>query len=179
MTPHLHDLAHLLIAAQVSVGFGEVHPYPGCYLWTDGDGMIAYVGTSDDVRTRVEWEASAARRGELFPLAVGIRTHELTPLAFYMLDFSSRLAWARLVRERAFLPAGRLERVDDVLQHQSLTPRNLEEFAVRSLALVGKPAPFNSQFSSAWHRPGFRWVENLALGAAQHCLRLGLVGEAR
>lgn len=176
MIPHLHDLAHLLIAAHVSVGFGEPHPYPGCYLWADEQGQIAYVGTSENVQARVEFEQAAARRGELFPLAVGIRSHALTPLAVYVLEFSPRLAWARLVRERSFLDQDRFRHLDDVLNHDTLTPRNLEEFLVRSLALAGIPVGFNSQFGSAWHRPGSNAMEDLALGAAQHCLRLGLVG---
>ena len=176
MTPHLHDLAHLLIAAHVSVGFGDPHPYPGCYLWADDDGRIAYIGTSENVQARVEWETAAARRGEVFPLAVGIRNHALTPMAVYVLDFSPRLAWARLVRERSFLAEDRFQRIEDVLNHDMFSPRDLEEFTVRSLAMAGVPVSFNSQFGSAWHRVGNHTMENLALGAAQNCLRLGLVG---
>lgn len=175
MTPTLEDLCHLLISAHVTVGFGDPHPYPGCYLWVDDENRIAYVGTSEDVKARVAWEAAAARRGELFPLAVRIRSHELHPLAVYVLEFSPRLAWARLVRELSFLD-GRLQHIDRVLGHETLTPRDLEEFVVRSLALAGKPVAFNSQFGSAWHRPGDNVVEDLALGAAQHCLRRGVIG---
>lgn len=134
--PYLQDLAHLLIAAHVTVGFGEPHPYPGCYLWVDDDGRIAYVGTSENVQARVESEQAAARRGELFPLAVGIRSHALTPLAVYVLEFSPRLAWALLVRERSFLDKDRFEHIDDALNNDPLTPRNLEELLVRSLALA-------------------------------------------
>lgn len=177
MTPTLEDLCHLLISAHVTVGFGDPHPYPGCYLWVDVEDRIAYVGTSEDVKARVAWESAAARRGELFPLAVGIRSHGLHPLAVYVLEFSPRLAWARLVRERSFLN-GRLEDIDDILQMDTLSPRNLEEFILRSLALAGIPVGFNSQFGSAWHRPGSHEIEKLALGAAQHCLRRGVIGQA-
>lgn len=134
MIPHQHDLAHLLIAAHVTVGFGEPHPYPGCYLWVDDNGRIAYVGTSENVQARVKSEQAAAHGGALFPLAVGIRSHALTPLAVYVLEFSARLAWARLIRERSFLDDGRFQHPDDVLNLATLTPRNLEEFIVRSLA---------------------------------------------
>ena len=59
MTPTLEDLCHLLISAHVTVGFGDPHPYPGCYLWVDDENRIAYVGTSEDVKARVAWEAPA------------------------------------------------------------------------------------------------------------------------
>ena len=100
----------------------------------------------------------------------------MVPPSVYVLEFSARLAWARLVRERSFMEVGDLRCIEGVLRLATLTPRNLEEFMVRSLALAGIPAPFNSQFGSAWHRNGGSAIEDLALAAARHCLRQGLVG---